>query len=150
MWQVGQKLVAVTCLWGLVFSLWGEPVSICFTAVEVEQIRQELTNMKLSVSMLKESQKKSLLESQTLQIQLGELEKKLQTALMELEKSASQLIQSQQKISEWQMLLQNLKLEYNELSKYCNRLNKENVLWKATAGVLAILATGTTLWALFK
>ncbi len=152
MWMAGQgkRLFCAACLWGLAFSLWGEPASICLSGAEVELIRQELANMRLSVSVLRESQERSDRESQRLRRECEELEGRLQRALVELETSGGQLIQSTGKSAELETSLQTLRLEYKELSERCRRLKTEATLWRTAAGVLAAALGGVTVWALLK
>lgn len=152
MWMAGQgkRLFCAACLWGLAFSLWGEPASICLSGAEVELIRQELANMRLSVSMLRESQERSGRESQRLMRECEGLERRLQRALMELETSGGQLVQSTEKSAELETSLQTLRLEYKELSERCRRLKTEVALWRTAAGVLAATLAGVTVWALLE
>ena len=148
MWMAGQgkRLFCAACLWGLAFSLWGEPASICLSGAEVELIRQELANMRLSVSVLRESQERSGRESQRLRRECEELEGRLQRALVKLETSGGLLIQSSQKSAELETLLQTLRLEYDELMKSYKRLSREKSLWKGTAAILAVTTVGMGLW----
>lgn len=152
MWAAGQgrRLVCAACLWGLAFSLWGEPASICLSGAEVEQIRRELANMRLSAGVLRESLESSGRESQTLRMECERLERTLQRALVELETSGGQLIQSTGKSAELETSLQTLRLEYKELSERCRRLKTEATLWRTAAGVLAAALGGVTVWALLK
>ena len=147
MWQTGRVIKLAACLLGLASSLcWGEPAFVCFTDVEVKQIQQELESMKLSLNVLRQSQERSSRESMMLSRECEELEKTLQLALMELETSRVKLIQSSQKSAELEMLLQTLRLEYNELMKSYKRLNREKSLWKGTAAILAVTTVGMGLW----
>ena len=139
MWQAGRVIKLAACLLGLASSLcWGEPAFVCFTAVEVKQIQQELESMRLSLNVLRQSQERSSRESMMLSKKCEELEKTLQRALMELETSEGQLIQSSQKSAELETLWQTLRLEYDELMKSYKRLSREKSLWKGTAAVLAV------------
>lgn len=147
MWQAGRVIKLAACLLGLGFSLcWGEPAFVCFTDVEVKQIQQELESMKLSLNVLRQWQERSSKESMMLSRECEELEKTLQKALMELESSGVKLIQSSQKSAELEMLLQTLRLEYDELMKSYKRLSREKSLWKGTAAILAVTTVGMGLW----
>ena len=147
MWQAGRVIKLAACLLGLASSLcWGEPAFVCFTAVEVKQMRQELESMRLSVSVLRQSQERSSRESMMLSKECEELEKTLQRALMELETSSDQLIQSSQKSAELETLFQTLRLEYEGLKKSYKRLSTENSLWKGTTATLALVTVGMGLW----
>ncbi len=139
MWQAGRVIKLAACLLGLASSLcWGEPTFVCFTDVEVKQIQQELESMKLSLSVLRQSQESLSKESMMLSKECEELEKTLQLALVELETSEGQLIQSLQKSAELETLLQTLRLEYDELMKSYKRLSREKSLWKGTTAILAV------------
>ena len=147
MWQAGRVIKLAACLLGLASSLcWGEPAFVCFTDVEVKQIQQELESMRLSVSVLRQSQERSSRESMMLSKECEELEKTLQKALIELESSGGQLIQSSQKSAELETLLQTLRLEYEGLKKSYKRLSREKSLWKGTAAILAVTTVGMGLW----
>lgn len=147
MWQAGRKIKLSACLLGLVSSLcWGEPAFVCFTAVEVKQIQQELESMRLSLNVLRQSQERSSRESMMLSKECKELEKTLQLALMELETSSDQLIQSSQKSAELETLFQTLRLEYEGLKKSYKRLSREKSLWKGATATLAVTTVVMGLW----
>ena len=109
-------------------------------------MQQELESMRLSLSVLRQSQERSSRESMMLSKACEELEKKLQLALMELETSGGQLIQSSQKSAELETLWQTLRLEYDELMKSYKRLSREKSLWKGTTAILAVMTVGMGLW----
>lgn len=148
MWMAGQgrRLVCAACLWGLAFSLWGEPASICLSGAEVEQIRRELEGMRLSAGVLRQSLERSGRESQALRRECEELERTLQRALMELERSEGQLIQSSRRSEELETLLQTLRLEYEGLRQSCRRLQTEAAAWRAATAALAVVAAGLGVW----
>lgn len=147
MWRAGRATRLSACLLGLASSLcWGEPAFVCFTDVEVRQIQQELEGMRLSLSVLRQSQERSSRESMMLGKECEELERRLQRALMELETSGGQLIQSSQKSAELETLLQTLRLEYNELMRSYKQLSRENLFWKGATATLAVVAAGLGLW----
>lgn len=147
MWQAGRVIKLAACLLGLASSLcWGEPAFVCFTDAEVKQIQQELESMKLSLTVLRQSQERSSKESIMLSKECEELEMTLQKALMELESSGVKLIQSSQKSAELETLLQTSRLEYDELMKSYKRLSRENLLWKGTTATLALGTVGMGLW----